>query len=157
VVRGGGFAIRSTWRRLRHFFQAFRTKNAGGAFRETGYLDPEREALPNQCFGEEIFWKSDWFSDETEIRLTEGEIPGAVIKETMDRINAGPRGKWIPCDLNLLIQEIVINPSASPDRKRRLRDVAERFCRVLLPRLRESDIWRLEQRCASADAKPSVC
>lgn len=138
------------------FFQDFRTENAGGAFREMGYLDRKRQALPNERFGEEVFWKSNLFSDEIEIRSAEIGMPCGVHKEIMDRIKTSPHGKWIQCDLKLLIQKIVINPSVSADQKRRLRDVVGRFCPVLLPRLRESDIWRSEQRCARTDAMPPI-
>jgi hypothetical protein len=119
--------------------------------RAVGYLDPLADELPNQDEGEQVFWKSHWFSDETEIRFAalrpqsgSYEEIGKRIKETL------PLGEWVPCDLKLLIQEIIVSPFTSPEQRRRLKKILETFLPDLADRVRDSAILAVGARKKNA-------
>ena len=138
---GGGFAIKSTRRRINHVHLSLRAKDDQVFCRNVGYLDPLTDDLPDHSYGEEVFWKSNWFSDETEIRLAALRPLSGNHKELLERIKLNlPRGEWIPCDLNVLVYEIVVNPFASLDQQGRLKEILTRFRPELVNRVRESAI-----------------
>lgn len=143
---GGGFAIKSTLRRIDHVHLRLRAKNDRIFCRAVGYLDPLVGDLPDHRHGEEVFWKSNWFSDETEIRLAALRPQSGSHEEILERIKQTlPLGEWIACDLNLLIHEIVINPFAAVDQQGRLKEILARFQPELANRVRESAILVAER------------
>ena len=144
---GGGFAIRTAWRRIIHLHSALRAKDDQIHCRAVGYLDPLLEDLPNHAEGEQAFWKSKWFSDENEIRLAALRPLSGSHEEILKHINEKlPFGEWIPCDLSLLVDEIIINPFASTEQQRKLKEILERFRPELSGRVRESPILIAERQ-----------
>ena len=65
----GGIAVQTSWRHLEHLYSALHAKDAQMHCRAVGYLDPLLDDLPDHSEGEQVFWKSHWFSDEREIRF----------------------------------------------------------------------------------------
>lgn len=139
----GGLAIQTTWRRVAHLHQALKQTDEQLYCRDIGYLNPQIDDLPNNSRGEEVFWKAHWFSDETEIRFVLMQIPLGTDDDLLKRISGTPpenRGRKVPCDLALLIDQIVINPFSSSDKERCLRDLAQRHHPHLVHRIRGSEI-----------------
>ena len=138
---GGGFAVQSTWRRISHLHSALRADDDQILLRAVGYLDPLADELPTSDEGEQVFWKAHWFSDETEIRLAALRTQFGSHPEIKERIlKTLPHGEHIRCDLKLLIQEIVVNPFASPEQRARLQEILSTFQPELASRVRESAI-----------------
>lgn len=143
---GGGFAINSTLRRIDHVHLSLRAKDDLILCRDVGYLDPLTDDLPDHSYGEEVFWKSNWFSDETEIRIAAFRPLSGNSEKILEGIKRTlPRGEWIPCDLNVLVHEIVINPFATEDQQWKLKEILARFRPELANRVRESAILAAER------------
>ena len=143
---GGGFAIKSSLRRVDHVHLSLRAKDDQVHCRDIGYLDPLTDDLPDHSYGEEVFWKSNWFADETEIRIAALRSLSGSHANILEQIRLTlPRGEWIPCDLNVLVHEIVINPFAAVDQQRRLKEILARFRPELANRVRESAILVAER------------
>lgn len=115
---GGGFAIRTTWRQIDHLHLSLKRSGDEVFCRAVGYLDPFRDDLPSHHEGEQVFWKAYWFSDESEVRLAVFRFKSGngLLKHKTE----WPTGERITVDLNLLVHELVINPSASLSQKEAL-------------------------------------
>ncbi len=142
----GGFAIVTTWRRLEHFAAHLRQQNPHLFLRFVGYLDPACDGLPNGAEGEQAFYKAFWFSAERELRFALLREGSGEMADVLRRLRAErSTGERIPCDLNRLTVEIVLNPWASAEQKQELRSLIATKHPTLISRVSESSI-RTAQR-----------
>lgn len=137
---GGGLAIQTTWRRIAHIHAALRAKDENVFCRAVQYLDPLSELLPSTEHGEEIFWKANWFSDETEIRFAVMRHLSGTHDQIRKAIAEKPFGERIACDLNHLVCAIVVNPFVSCEQRITLQQTLEKFQPALAHRVRDSVI-----------------
>lgn len=136
---GGGMAIQSTWRQISHLHTRLRSTDEQVFCRAVGYLDPFCDDLPEHSEGEQVFWKSHWFSDETEVRLALLRTQSGSLDQIRHRIhNDLPTGEKIHCDLNLLVERAVLNPFASQDQKKHLQALVQEHHPALLGRISQS-------------------
>jgi hypothetical protein len=150
-VPGGGFAIVSDERRIRHLWHALKSKDDQIRCQGVEYLDPFSDDQPSKGEGAQVFSKSHWFSDENEIRLAAIRGGDWTLDEaSLKRIKEEkPLGEWIACDLGNLVQEVVISPFASAEQERKFKEIMQRFRPELANRVRESEIRVAERRLAS--------
>jgi len=83
--------------------------------RDITYVDHRTHETPAR-FGEEVFLKANWFSDEKELRLGIQRIDCAgagTVAQIEERLTALPRFDRLAVDLNAITEAIVINPAAS--------------------------------------------
>lgn len=138
--KSGGFAIQTTSRRIRHLHSALSEKDANIHCRPIEYIDPDSEKLPPSDYGAEVFWKSNWFSDENEIRFAVMRHPSGTHEEIRHAITKMPHGERISCDLQSLVHSIVFNPFASSATRQSLQERLEKFQPNLADRVRKSVI-----------------
>jgi hypothetical protein len=134
-------AVQSSWRRISHLHSMLRSTDEQVFCRAVGYLDPSIDDVPDHSEGEQVFWKSHWFSDETEIRLAILRTQSGSLDKIQQRIqNDLPTGERIRCDLNLLIERAVLNPFASQDQRQGLHTHFQEYHPALVGQIFESVI-----------------
>jgi hypothetical protein len=129
--RNQGIAIRSTLDGLSSAFPPAESDDIGqlvkGGFVE--YMDPDfEEALPPRLSEKEVLRKRKWYSYEHEFRalcLRSGnwiEPPGPFEPGAYKTA-----GVWVHCDLNRIIEAVIVSSKACPYLEPAVREVLKRF------------------------------
>lgn len=130
--RREGIAIRSSIESLSNSFRAAEENDKGQLVKAelVEFIDPDLQApMPRSLDGDkEVLLKRIWYKSENELRAWFTEPKNwnepSVVSET-GTYNAS--GMWIDCDLQKLIEEVVLAPAAPAYMLLALREVLKRF------------------------------
>jgi hypothetical protein len=123
--QGYGIAVRSTYERLTRAFEIDRPLYIGTVI----YLDYDTDPMPEGNLFDPFVHKRASFRHEQELRaVTDRYVPPGT--STQWEVSKGPPlyfGDYIPTDINVLVDDVVVGPGAAPWFVETVRATAEHF------------------------------
>lgn len=107
---GGGVAIQSTFRRLAESFNSYEENDV--YIGKVQYIDYEKDTFPETSLFYPVLHKRKSFQHERELRAFIFNIPSKENGEIDLSLEVFDKGAYIPVDLDVLIEEIFVSPTA---------------------------------------------
>lgn len=131
-IRGEGVAIKTTFEKL---CASFAPEERQVSIGKVKYLDYKTEPIPENNAFQRYLWRPHYFSYENEIRALvflpqrinyKVDKHGRLIPGT-EQLEPNPKGIFVKVDLDILINEIYVSPTAGSTLKSVVRDLLIRY------------------------------